>query len=129
MKTGSFAGVTFSVSDQVVKTLNSFTWSTSTKWTTHQRLGTKELPEMTGKALDKATFGMTLSGYFGVNPMTQYKKLRDAVANGTVSTLVVGRAKVGTKWVATSCSLTATHYDREGAVASAEVKVTLQEYV
>lgn len=129
MKTGSFAGIAFTVSDSTIQTLNSLSWSSSGNWTTHQRHGAKDMPEMTGKGLDKVTFGMTLSAYFGVDPMAQYKKLRKAVESGKVATLVVGRSKVGTKWVATDCSLSATHYDREGSVASADVKVTLQEYV
>lgn len=129
MKTGSFAGISFTVSDDEVKTLNSFTWSAATKWTAHQRVGIKDLPELTGKSLDKISFGMTLSGYFGVDPIAQFKKLKKIVENGKSGVLVIGREKIGTKWVATECSLTATHYDCEGAVASANIKVTLQEYV
>lgn len=129
MRTGSFGGVSFIVSDSVVKTLNSFSWSTSSKWTTHQRPGLKDLPEMTGKNLDKVSFGMTLSGFFGVDPIAQFKKLKTIVENGTSASLVVGRTKIGSKWVATDCSLTAVNYDCEGAVATAEVKVTLQEYL
>lgn len=129
MKTGSFAGISFTVSDSVVKTLNSFSWSTSAKWSTHQRHGLKDLPELTGKNLDKVSFGMTLSGFLGVDPMAQFKKLKKVVENGQPSVLVVGRTKVGTKWVATDASITATYYDCEGSVASADVKVTLQEYV
>lgn len=129
MKTGSFGGIAFTVSDSTVKTINSFSWSTSASWATHQRAGLKELPEMTGKKLDKVSFGMKLSGFFGVDPISQFKKLKKLVENGTSSALVIGRAKIGSKWVATDASITATYYDCEGAVASADVKVTLQEYV
>lgn len=129
MKTGSFCGVSFSVSDSAIKTLNSFSWKSSSKWTTHQRIGLKDLPEMTGKSLDTVTFGMTLSAYFGVDPMAQYKKLQKIVEEGTIGSLVIGKTKIGTKWVATSSSVTAINYDREGTVATADISVTLQEYI
>lgn len=126
---GSFCGIRFRVSDSEVKTIESFTWSSSARYAVHQRHGGKELPEKVGNSLEKITFSMTLSAYLGADPMEEYKKLRSIVAGGRDGAFVLGRKRIGAyHWTATEASLTAVSYDKRGGVTAADIKVTLQEY-
>lgn len=126
---GSFCGIAFRVSDSLVRTIESFNWSSAARYSSHQRHAGKDLPEMVGKQLEKITFNMTLTAYLGVDPMAEYKKLQDIVSSGRAGVLVLGRKRVGSyRWMATEVSISASTYDGRGAVTTATVKVTLQEY-
>ena len=126
---GSFCGITFRVSDSLVRTIENFNWSSAARYSSHQRHSGKDLPEMVGQQLEKITFNMTLTAYLGVDPMAEYKKLQDIVSSGKTGVLVLGRKRVGSyRWTATEASISASTYDGRGAVTAAAVKVTLQEY-
>lgn len=126
---GSFCGITFRVSDSMVRTIENFSWSSAARYSTHQRHAGKDIPEKVGDQLEKITFSMTLTAYLGADPMAEYKKLRAVVSNGETGVLVIGRKRIGSyRWTATEASVTASNYDKRGAITSAEIKVTLQEY-
>ena len=128
MRVGSFAGLSFHVSDDAVQTIENLSLSASARYSTHQRVNNKDLPEKTGTELMEASFDMTLSAYLGVNPMTVYNRLVKYVNSGKVGSLILGRRRIGKKWTAKSAKLKATFFDGHGAVTSASVSVTLQEY-
>ena len=128
MRIGSFAGISFYVSDDTVRTLQDLSWSASAKYATHQRHNNKDLPEMTGTDLQQASFNMTLSAYLGTDPTALFKKLVSAVESGKVSSLVLGRQRIGKQWVAKSAQIQSKQFDGHGAMTIATVKVTLLEY-
>ncbi len=128
MRVGSFAGISFYVSEDTVRTLQDLSWSVSARYATHQRHNNKDLPEMTGVELQQASFNMTLSAYLGVDPTALFKKLVRAVENGRVSSLILGRQRIGKQWVAKSAQIQSKQFDGHGAMTIATIKVTLQEY-
>lgn len=126
---GSFCGIAFRVSEDMVKTIDSFSWTSAARYSTHQIHAGKELPEKVGEQLEKITFSMTLTAYLGVDPMAEYKKFNEIVTSGKTGVFMLGRKRIGAyRWTAIEASLTAVTYDGRGAVTTATVKVTLQEY-
>ena len=75
MQIGTLGEVVFSVSDSVVETITSFTWSGSARYSTHQRHLTHALTEFTGLDPDGITFDIFVSAYLGVDPMTEVVKI------------------------------------------------------
>lgn len=126
---GAFAGVTFSVSDKTVKTFNNMKWQISGKYAEHDRHMKRDLLEFLGPELETISFGMKLSVFLGVTPLTEISKLRSIVQTGKTDRLVIGGKVYGAyKWVMTEMAVDLERFDKKGNLLSAKVDVTMKEY-
>lgn len=129
MVIGSLGKVVFRVSSSFVETFSNFKQTSGAQYSTHQRHGREDLPEFTGRDLDKITFNIELLASFGVDPGAEIEKLREYLRRGTTLTLVIGGDVVGAwRWVISAIQVTANNHDVRGVITSATVAVTLLEY-
>lgn len=122
--------ITFSVSSDKVLTFQKMTQTVSGRWTTHTPIGGKPVSEFLGAGQRKITLPISLSVNHGVKPRTVIEKIEKAVENGTPNQLVIGGKKIGSnKWVITSMSETWDKIIMDGVLVSAQLSLTLEEYV
>ena len=81
---GSFAGISFSVSESRVQTFSEMTRETASRWNTHEVIGAKPKQEFLGPDLDSMSFSMTLSAWRGVSPLQMAQRLRQFCSDGEV---------------------------------------------
>lgn len=128
-KIGTFAGLTFSVSDNTVKTFDDMKWDFSAKYATHDRHIQADLLEYLGPEIEGISFSMIFSVFLGTNPLNEIKKLRTIIRNGTTDRLVIGGKVYGSyKWVMQKGSVDLERYDGKGNLWAAKIKVTMKEY-
>ena len=72
---GCLGDVIFTVSKDVVRTLDNMVWSGSARYAVHERHLTHALTEYTGLDPDKITFDILLSAELGVDPIAEVVKL------------------------------------------------------
>lgn len=126
---GTFAGVTFSVSDKTVKTFNNMKWQVSGKYAEHDRHLKRDLLEFLGPELETISFEMRLSVFLGVTPLTEIIKLRTIIQTGKTDRLVIGGKVYGSyKWAMTEMSVNLERFDNKGNLLVAMVDVTMKEY-
>lgn len=126
---GTFAGVTFSVSDKTVKTFNNMKWQVSGKYAEHDRHLKRDLLEFLGPELETISFEMRLSIFLGVTPLTEIIKLRSIIQTGKTDRLVIGGKVYGSyKWAMTEMSVNLERFDNKGNLLVAMVDVTMKEY-
>lgn len=126
---GTFASVTFSVSDKTVKTFNNMKWQVSGKYAEHDRHLKRDLLEFLGPELETISFEMRLSVFLGVTPLTEIIKLRSIIQTGKTDRLVIGGKVYGSyKWAMTEMSVNLERFDNKGNLLVAMVDVTMKEY-
>jgi len=130
MMVGCLGDVEFSVSADLVKTLENFAWKASARYGSHERHGMKSLPEFTGMDDDTVTFDVTLSEAFGLrNVQREINLLMKYLRDGEVLPLVIGSKSYGVyRWVLTEVSVKNRTTDGSGRVIDALVSLALLEY-
>lgn len=130
MKVGCLGNIIFYVSDKSVKTIRDATWSGSANIQTLSRHLNNALTEFVGVNPDSFTFSMRVSRYLGSDPLTEISALFAYERSGTAVPLVIGNKEYGKdKWLIASHKVTLEHYDKQGNLASADISVTLTEYM
>lgn len=130
MVVGCLGDIVFTVSSEVVETLNNMRWSGSARYAVHDRHGTNALTEFTGIDPDKFSFDIELSGYLGINPMAEMVKIWNYERSGEAVPLVIGTKAYGKyRWNVVSHTIQSKSFDGEGDLASATVNISLQEYL
>lgn len=125
---GSFAGISFSVSESRVQTFRELTRETASRWNTHEVIGAKPKQEFLGPDLDSMNFSMTLSAWRGVSPLQMAQRLRQFCGDGEVDNLIIGGQNFG-EYLIESVSETYNVVNNRGEVVQASVDVSLKEYV
>lgn len=122
--------ITFEVSSDKVLTFTNLSRTVKGRWTQHNIIESKPKSEFLGPDLDGITFKVSLSAMHGVRPRKTLEKIEKAVRKGTVMNFVVGGKKVGSNsWVITSVSEAWNCVYSKGELVTADVNLTLQEYV
>ena len=122
--------ITFEVSDKKVLTFNNLSRTVKGRWTQHNIIDRKPKPEFLGPDLDGMTFKVSLSAMHGVKPRKTIETIEKAITKGTVLPFVVGGKKVGSNsWVITAVSETWNCVYSKGELVTADVNLTLMEYV
>lgn len=130
MKVGCLGEIVFSVSGNLVQTLNNAQWSGSARYATHQRHLKDALTEFCGLEPDTFSFDMVLSAFLGVNPQTEINKIWQYERSGEALSLVIGNKAYGKyRWNIVSHKAKMQHYDKEGNLLHATVSINLQEYL
>lgn len=130
MKIGSLGDIIFEVSEDTIRTIRNASWSGSARLAEHQRHLQKSLVEFCGSDPDAITFSIQLSAYLGTDPKEYIKKLVAYEKNGTAVVLVLGAVKYGEyRWLIDKHKVNMDNYDGAGNLTSADVSVTLKEYI
>ena len=127
---GTWGDVVFTVSAEYVKTFDAFNRSESARWSKHDIHGQKSKSEFTGIDAGKLSFTMHFSAFHGVNPREELNKFIKYVRSGEAQTLIIGNKRVGVnKWYIPSTSETWNYVDNHGNVLTADLNVSMEEYV
>lgn len=127
---GCLGEIIFTVSSEIVETLDNMQWSGKARYGTHQRHLQNALTEFTGIDPDNISFDITLSRQFGVNPQAELVKIWKYEREGTPVPLTIGEKGYGKyRWNITDHKTKVNHFDINGNVTVATVSLNLQEYL
>ncbi len=127
---GCLGDVAFTVSKDVVRTLNNMDWSGSARYAVHNRHLTHALTEFTGLDPDKLTFDILLSADLGVDPMVEVAKLWTIERSGKAVPLTIGTHGYGKyRWTITKHKVKTKAFYVNGDLHTVTVSVSLQEYL
>lgn len=122
--------IVFEVSSDKVLTFRNMTKKVSGRWTTHNIIGNKPKSEFLGAGQGNINLTIFLSVNHGVKPRSTIEKIEKAVENGTPFSFVIGGKKVGSnQWVITDMSEEWNTIIQDGVLVSANLTITLNEYV
>ena len=122
--------IVFEVSSDKVLTFGKMTQSVSGRWTTHAVIQNKPKSEFLGAGQRTISLPIFLTANHGVRPRSTMEKIEEAVEKGTPLTFVIGGRKVGAhKWVITNMSETWGDIIKDGRLVSANLTLSLSEYV
>lgn len=127
---GALGDILFKVSINDVNTFQDFTRSSSGRWAYHEVHMQKPKGEFLGPDLDTITFKMQLQSMLGRHPRYDMEKLMQYTRDGKPLLLVIGGDAMGYyRWIVESVEQLYKDVDNKGNVISAELTVTLKEYV
>lgn len=127
---GTFGPIVFVVSDEAIKTFNSFTRNEQGRWAKHDVVGKKPIADFIGPDLGTITFNMRFDVSYGMNPRKEMDQLVAMVRDGKVYPLIIGGKGIGVyKWSLQSVSQSWQYIDNKGNLLIAEATVSLEEYV
>ena len=122
--------IVFEVSGDKVLTFKKMTQTVKGRWTTHAVIGNKPVSEFLGAGQRIISLPIFLSVNHGVRPRSTIEKIEKAIEKGTPYSFVIGGNKVGSnQWVITEMSETWDEIIKDGRLASANLTLTLAEYV
>ena len=122
--------ITFEVSSDKILTFDKLTRTIKGRWATHGIIGGKPRTEFIGADLQSVSLSIKLNATHGVKPLKTLEDIEKAVERGTVMPLVIGGKKVGSNsWTITQASETWGCIYSKGELITANVSLTLQEYV
>lgn len=128
-KIGTFGNLTFTVSQNAIKTFEDMSWSKTASIATHDRIDRRDLTEFLGMEPDSIEFEMTFSVFLGVNPLKAFAVATKMQENGTAAVLTLGGTVYGSyKWLIQSQAITLKRFDNTGNVLELTTKVKLIEY-
>lgn len=127
---GSLGSIVFIASEKTLRTFKDFRRSGGGRYTAHEVLGQKPLTQWIGPGLDTVNFVMRFDAKFGVNPRKEMDNIVALERAGKALTLTIGGKGVGTAlWIITGYEQTWSTVDNLGNVLTAEVSISLQEYI
>lgn len=127
---GTMGDVVFSVSSSRIRTFDDYKRVGSVKVSAHEIIGKKSVLEFTGLEPETITFSIQLRADRGVTVQKELTKLRNMRDAGKVFPLIIGGKPVSDNhWMITSLSEGVTFWTHRGGMISANVDVSLQEYV
>jgi hypothetical protein len=124
---GSFGGLLFQVSADVVQTFTELKRSAQGRFAQHEVIGAKPLTEYLGPDLDTGSFTMNLDASLGVNPSSMIEKVLSFARNGSASSFILGGRNFGVFNIV-SASAAYGIVTGSGGVISAKIDVGLKEY-
>lgn len=127
---GTLGDIVFEVSDDKILTFYDYGRKTSARFSSHEIIGKKPKLEFIGQAIDEISFTIKLSAYKGINPKEQAEKIREMIENGEVVRFIMAGLPIGkNKWVIESMNEKANFHNSIGQIVSADVELSLREYV
>lgn len=130
MLVGFLGQIPFLASESVLRTFDEYGRTASGRWHKHELIGQKPVLEYLGPDTEKITFKMLLRADKGVSPEKELERLRKLRDTGAVLPLILGGKPIGENfWFIESLDEGVKYWTRFGHVFTAEVSVTLQEYV
>ena len=127
---GTFGPVTFTVSEQQVRTFDALSRTESARWSKHDVIAKKPVSEFLGPDLGALSFVMHFNATLGVNPRKETDQLIRIVREGEVYPFILGDRRFGMgKYSLKSVKVDFKRVDNRGNVLIAEANVSLEEYV
>ena len=127
---GTFGEVTFEVSSEKVKTFSDLKRNSSARLASHDLIGRKPLLEFGGPGLETLTFNMSLSAFWGLEPMEEAKTLRQMRDEGIAAPFTLNGEPQGEGlWVMESLSEDWKYIDNNGVPRQIDCQLTLKEYI
>lgn len=127
---GSFGDVIFEVSQKKTLTFNDLEMKSSAKWDEHSIHRNKAKLEFDGPGLIDLSYSLLLRAELGINPMKEIAKLDRMKNKGEAHLFILGQKPIApNKFVITDSSAGLKNIDQKGNVLSAEVTLSLKEYV
>ena len=122
--------IVFEVSNEKVLTFKNMTQTVKGRWNTHSVIGRKPVSEFLGADQRNISLDIFLTVNHGVKPLKTIDAIERAIESGTPYPFVIGGRKIGNnQWVITSMSETWGTIIRDGQLVSANLALTLSEYV
>lgn len=127
---GFMGNIPFITSSWQVRTFTDYSRKGDPRLGTHDMIGSKSRIEFIAPPLEEISLTVKLSKQLGINPYKELDKLRRMRDTGEVFNLFLGRKPISQHpWIITSMSESVNYFDRRGNIVSADVSLTLQEYV
>lgn len=128
--TGSIGPVEFEASEEYIKTFTDLTISHKASYASHKILNRAEKIEFTGTGSSSMTLKIHLDSQFGVNPSDEIEALRDMTHTSSPVPFILGGNVIGRNlWVIESMNITADRIASDGYILSADVNLSLKEYI
>ena len=122
--------IVFEVSGDKVLTFKGMTRTVSGRWTAHNVIGGKPVSEFLGPGQDGITLQIFLNINHGVDPRSTIERIEKAIQKGEHFPFVIGGKKIGDhEWAITNMSETWGTIIKGGWLVSANLSITLTEYV
>lgn len=122
--------IVFEVSSDKVLTFRNMKKTVKGRWTTHAVIGNKPVSEFLGPDQGAISLDIYLTVNHGVKPRSTIDQIEKAIESGTPYPFVVGGKKLGShQWVITSMSETWGSIISDGQLISANLTLSLAEYV
>ena len=129
MLVGFLGSIPFRVSRENVLTFDEFSRSAAGRWTEHNIIGSKPLPEFLGASAETITFKIQMRADLGASPETLLMELRKLRDDGTPVPLIINNKLINSNyWTVQSISEVVNHWGK-GYILSATASLTLKEYV
>lgn len=127
---GSFGDVVFEVTPSKILSFNDLEKKNKSRWHEHEIHGKKAKMEFEGAGLVDLNYRLLLRVENGINPMIEIAKLEKMNDGGMAAQFILGSKPITpNKFVITELSETLKNIDSQGNVLTAEVTVSLKEYV
>lgn len=128
---GALGDIAFRVSAyNDIYTFDELSVNASSRTAEHEIIGEKALTEYLGPGLQEISMKIKMCAQWGVNPINEVSKLIEYCESGKVHSFSVGGNKMGkNKWLIKSVAENVKNYDNAGNILSAEVSISLKEYV
>ena len=111
-------------------TFEDFSREVKNRTTDHARILMKEKVQFGGPSLSTMTFTMHFSSSLGVNPRKMLIELESCVRLGKLGYFIIGTKKIGKhKYLITSMSESWGQIIKNGKLVSANVNITMKEYL
>lgn len=130
MLVGFLGDIPFLASASVLRTFDEYARGSTARWHKHDLIGQKPVLEYLGPDVEKISLKMLLRADKGINPAQELDRLRELRDTGEVLPLIIGGRPIGKNfWVIESLDESVKYWTRFGHIFTAEVTVSLQEYV
>jgi phage protein U len=127
---GYFGERIFETSDKKLLTFKDFTRETASRFATHELINRKPITEFVGPNLQTVTFSIVLNASHGVHPRDEIDAWNEMAEKGQAEALVIGGKPLGAdRWIVKSLSEAWNLVWNRGELYSAELEVTLEEYM
>lgn len=127
---GSFGTVVFEVTPNKINTFTDLEKSNKSRWSEHEIHGKKAKLEFEGAGLIDINYRLLLRVENGINPMKEIAKLEKMNDGGKAASFILGNKPISpNKFVITEISEALKNIDSRGNILSAEVTISLKEYV
>ena len=129
MMVGALGNIPFYVTMDESALLSGLSWSSGARYSEHARHGETDMLEYTGNNPDQITFDIKLSAFLGINPSRMLESLRTLHKDHKAVKFALGTLPIPGYWVLSDMSVNLEHFHKDGTLLSADVQVTLKEYI
>lgn len=129
MMVGALGNIPFYVTSSESMMLSGLTWSSGARYAEHVRHAHTDMLEYVGDNPDQISFEVKLSAFLGVNPTRMIDSLRTLKNNHKAVKFTLGTLPVPGVWVLSDMEIGLEYFHKDGTLLSADVKVTLKEYI